>query len=216
MRERVKNEQVELERMLTLAQQQAGALRDSKVRCEVRAPLAGVLTAVAVVTGDLIPENAAPFIVESKSTYLEGQVNEEDVGKLAPQQKTVVRLTAYPRQEFTATLTHILPGGDNQRYVVRLEFDAPPSNLLSGMTGEMNIVLGKREQALIIPSRALLGNQVWVVKNDAIQTRTVQTGLRSMERTEIVSGLHEGEHVLVADHDQFRIDQLVRSLVVNH
>jgi RND family efflux transporter MFP subunit len=214
LRERVTNEQVELERMLTLAQQQAGAVRDRKTRCEVRAPLTGVLTAVAVATGDLIPENAAPFVVESKSSYLEGQVNEEDVGRLVMQQRAVVRLTAYPQQEFSATLTHILPGGDNQRYLVRLEFDAPPANLLSGMTGEMNIVLGKREQALIVPSRALLGSHVWVVEDGMIQTRAVQTGLRSLERTEIVSGLREGEQVLVADHDQFRTGQLVRSLVV--
>ncbi|MEI8314981.1 MAG: efflux RND transporter periplasmic adaptor subunit [Verrucomicrobiota bacterium] len=216
LRERVTNEQVELERILTLVQQQAGAVRDRKARCEVHAPLTGVLTAVAVVTGDLIPESAAPFVVESKSAYLEGQVNEEDVGRLVLQQSAVVRLTAYPQQEFTATLTHILPGGDNQRYLVRLEFNSSPVNLLSGMTGEMNIVIGKREQALIIPSRALLGNQVWVVEDSRIKIRAVQTGLRSLERTEIVSGLRDGERVLVADHDLFRPGQLVRSLVVSH
>ncbi len=215
LKDRVRNEQVELERTLTLAQQQAGALRDRKERCEIRSPLAGVLTAVSVVTGDLIPENAAPFVMESQATFLEGQVNEEDVGLLTPNQKAVVRLTSYPQREFDATLTHILPRNDNQRYLVRLDFDAPPTNLLSGMSGEMNIVLGKHEHALIVPSRALLGNHVWVMESGMIQSRAVHTGLRSLERTEIVSGLREGELLLVADHDEFRIGQRVRPLVVD-
>lgn len=216
LRERVKSEQVEIDRATTVLREQAGGLRDRKVHCDIKSPMEGVLSAVNVVSGDLVVENAPLFLVCTKSYFLEGQVNEEDIGSLNKQMKALVRLYSYPQKDFSAILTDIIPAGENQRYVVRLSFEAPPESLMAGMTGEMNIVLGKREGALVIPTRALMANRVFVVDGGAIQPRAVKTGLRSLERTEVVDGLKEGEHVVVADLDVFRVGQWVRPVVVNH
>jgi RND family efflux transporter MFP subunit len=215
LRERVKAEQGELDRVVAVVREQNGGLRDRLARCEIKAPMDGVLTASNVLDGEFIHENSNPLTISSKATYLEGLVNEEDVGQLTPKMKAVVRLNAYPQQQFDATLTQILSGADNQqRYTVVLAFDVAPANLMAGMNGEMNIILGKHEQVLIVPTRALLGDRVWVVEGGVIKPRTVQTGLRSLERTEISGGLREGEQVVVADHDLFRLGQWVRALVV--
>ncbi|PYL67036.1 MAG: efflux transporter periplasmic adaptor subunit, partial [Verrucomicrobia bacterium] len=44
-----------------------------------------------------------------------------------------------------------------------LEMENPPDNLMVGMTGEMNIVTGTHENALLVPTRALLVDQALVV-----------------------------------------------------
>ncbi|MBI5397068.1 MAG: efflux RND transporter periplasmic adaptor subunit [Verrucomicrobia bacterium] len=215
LRERVKTEQVEIERLMTTAREAAGALRDRKARCDVKAPMDGVLAAITVVSGDLVVEGAPLFVCCTKTCFLEGFVNEEDVGGLKKEMKAVVRLYSYPNKDFTATLTDIIPAGENQRYMIRLSFDAPPDNLMAGMTGETNIILGKREGALLIPSRALMVDRVFVVEGGTITLRVVKAGLRSLERTEIFSGLKEGEPVVVSDHDAFRVGQWVRTIAVN-
>jgi RND family efflux transporter MFP subunit len=215
LRERVKSEQLEIDRTVTALREQTGALRDRKAHCDVKAPMDGVLATVNVVSGDLVTDGAPLFLICTRSYFLEGQVNEEDVGSLKKQMKAVVRLYSYPQKDFSATLTDIVPAGENQRYTVRLAFETPPDNLMAGMTGEMNIILGRREGSLVVPTRALMSDRVWVVSGGVVQRRAVKTGLRSLERTEIVDGLGEGELVVTEDHDAFHEGQWVKTMPVN-
>jgi len=129
--------------------------------------------------------------------------------------KAAVRLYSYANQDFTATVSQILPTANNQRYTITLTLDNPPPNLMSGMTGEMNVVAGKRENALIIPSRALLAGRVFVVKDGVVKPRAVKVGFRNLERAEILDGLKEGEQVVVADQDLFKPGQRVRAVTIN-
>ena len=215
LRERVKSEQLEIDRTVTALREQVGALRDRKVHCDVKSPMEGVLATVNVVSGDLVTDGTPLFLICSRNCFLEGMVNEEDVGTLKHQMKALVRLYSYPQKDFSATLTDIIPAGENQRYAVRLSFEAPPDNLMAGMTGEMNIILGRREGALVVPTRVLMSSRVFVVAEGVVQQRLVKTGLRSLERTEVLEGLKEGELVVTADHDAYREGQWVRTTLVN-
>ena len=115
----------------------------------------------------------------------------------------------------TATVSQVLPTANNQRYTVTLTLDKAPPNLMTGMTGEMNIIAGKRENALIIPSRAVLGDRVFVVRDGVVKPRAVKIGFRNIERTEVLEGLKEGEQVVVADQDLLKPGQRVRALTIN-
>lgn len=215
LRERVKTEQLEIDRTMTALREQVSIIYERKGRCEIKSPMNGVLAAVNVVSGDLVAENTPLFLVCTRNYFLEGYVNEEDVGSLKKEMRAVVRLYSYPQKDFGAVLTDIIPSGENQRYVVRLSFETPPENLMAGMTGEMNVILGQRPNALVIPTRALMADHVFVVNNGSIEPRVVKIGLRSLERTEVVQGLKEGDLVVVADHDSFRVGQWVRPIQVN-
>ena len=215
LRERVRGEQVELDRVEKIQREQAGVLQDRKARCLITSPIDGYLTEINCVNGEFISENTTPFVVATKSTYLEGQINEEDVGQIAPNMKAAVRLYSYANQNFTATVAQILPTANNQRYTVTLTLDNAPPNLMSGMTGEMNIIAGKRENALIIPSRAVLADRVFIVKDNVVKPRTVKVGFRNLEHAEILDGLKDGEQVVVADQDLFKPGQRVRAVTVN-
>ena len=215
LRERVRAEQVELDRLVTVLREQAGVLQDRKARCLITAPIDGYLNAINCVNGEFTSENSTPFVIATKSTFLEGQINEEDVGQVAPKMKAAVRLYSYANQQFPATVSQVLPTANNQRYTVTLTLDQLPPNLMAGMTGEMNIVAGKRENTLIIPSRAVVADRVFVVKDGVVKPRTVKLGFRNLERAEIVEGLKEGEQVVVADQDLFRPGQRVRAVTIN-
>jgi RND family efflux transporter MFP subunit len=215
LRERVRVEQVELDRSASILREQLADLRDRKARCFITSPMDGYLDQINCVNGEFISEGSIPFVVATKSMYLSGEINEEDVGQIAPKMKAAVRLYSYADKDLMAAVTQILPTANNQRYTVTLTLDETPPNMMSGMTGEMNIIAGKHENALIIPSSAVLGGRVLVVKDNVVEPRDVKVGFHNMERTEILDGLQVGEQVVIADQDLFRPGQRVHAIVRN-
>jgi hypothetical protein len=91
-----------------------------------------------------------------------------------------------------------------------LQLENSPDNLMTGMTGEMNIITGTHENVLIVPTRALLVDQALVVDRGIVQARTVKVGFRTLDTAEAMSGLKLGEHVVVADQDRLRPGRMVR------
>ena len=78
------------------------------------------------------------------------------------------------------------------------------------MTGEMNIITGRHENVLLLPSRALIVDQALIVKRGIVQTRTVKVGYRTLDFSEIVAGLSEGEKAVLSEQDKLRPGKLVR------
>ena len=214
-RELVHQQQIEIDRALAVATQEYDNLKESKDRCQLRSPIDGLINAWNGANGEFVNDGSIPFVIVTKDTYLEGQVNEEDIGHVAPPMKADVKLYAYPDRELTATVSQIIPSSSNQRYTVNLNLDQPPDNLMAGETGEMNFISGTRENALLIPTRALLVDRVWVVADGAVKPRSVKVGYRNLERAEILDGLHEGELVVVADQDMLRTGMGVRAVSID-
>jgi len=96
-----------------------------------------------------------------------------------------------------------------------LEMEKPPDNLMVGMTGEMNIITGVHENAVLVPTRALLVDQALVVNGGIVQARTVKVGFRTLDFGEALSGLAEGDYVIVADQDKFHAGEPVRQRMVS-
>ncbi|MFH1067094.1 MAG: efflux RND transporter periplasmic adaptor subunit [bacterium] len=213
----VATEQIELDRAVETMTQNFKNLQQKLGKSEIKAPIDGVLTAVQSVDGELVLENAPIFTVAVNNTYVLGEVNEEDVGGLRPDMKAKVKLYSFANQEFDVVLSSILPANDAgaNRYSVILNMDNPPSNLMAGMTGEMNIILGERENSLLIPTRALMADRVLVVEKGIVTPRVVKVGYQSLETAEILEGLKEGDWVIVADQDLFAPGQRVRPILVN-
>jgi RND family efflux transporter MFP subunit len=215
LHEQVRGQELEMDRQVTILRETAGVLQDRKAHCFVTAPMEGYLNSINCINGEFINEGSNPFAIATASTYIEGQINEEDVGIIAAGMKATVRLYSFANQDFIATVSQVLPTANDQRYTITLALDKPPANLMSGMTGEMNIIAGKHENALIVPTRAVLANRVLVVKDGVIKPRTVKIGFRNLEHTEILDGLKEGEQVVVADQDLFKPGQRVRAVTIN-
>lgn len=213
----VEAERVDLQRSVDVLKGTATGLEEQLRKAEIRSPMDGIITTVNPADGDLVINNAVLFAVATRETYVEGQVNEEDVGEIKDGMRADVRLYSYSQREFTAKVSTVLPSTDpnSQRYTVVLYLDNPPENLRAGMTGEMNIIIARRENALVIPGRALMIDQAFIVEDGVIKMRTVKIGYRGLETVEVLAGVNEGDQVVASDQDTFRPGQRVRAVTVN-
>ncbi|MGH7984436.1 MAG: efflux RND transporter periplasmic adaptor subunit [Candidatus Udaeobacter sp.] len=217
LRGAVETERIERDRNLKSLEATTKKLEAQMKSAEVRAPIDGLLTNVQTIDGELVSDGNELFTVSSRKNYVRGEVNEEDVGEVKPKMKAKVQLYAYRTRTFTARVTSVQPAADptTQRYTVVLEMENPPDNLMAGMTGEMNIITGVHENALLVPTRALLVDQALVVNGGIVQPRTVNVGFRTLDFSEALSGLADGDHVIVSDQDKFHSGQPVRQRMVS-
>ena len=195
------------------------ATQDEQTRTLIKAPFDGILTAAGFGDNAYVLVNQMVYTIATLRTNVTGQVNEEDIGSLRGGMKAEVNLYAYGNDKtFTATLRQVLPSPDanSSRYTVILYLDAPPDDLKFGLTGQMNIILGRKEHALRIPTRALTDvDQVFIVDDGVVAQRTVKTGFRTLEFTEVTDGLKDGALVIVADQETFHPGERVRPVRIN-
>ena len=213
----VETERIERDRSVETLEETLKKLEAQLKNSEIRSPMDGLLTSIQTIDGELVAEGNQLFTVSSRKNYVRGEVNEEDVGSVKPDMKAVVRLYAYRNQQLAANVSSVQPAADpeTQRYTVVLQLENPPDNLMAGMTGEMNIITGTHENALLVPTRAVLVDQVLVIKNQVVQKRTINTGYQTLEFTEVTKGLVEGNRVVVAEQDKLKPGRLVRQRKVD-
>src|SRR6184192_2559284 len=169
LRSALENERIERDRNLQALDEARKKLEAQMRNSEIRAPMDGLLSAVSTIDGELVAESNQLFTISSRKTYVRGEVK--------PGIKAKVQLYAYRTQTFEARVSSVQPAADpdTQRYTVILEMEKPPDNLMAGMTGEMNIITGTHENALLVPTRALLVDQALVVKRGVVQRRTIRS-----------------------------------------
>ncbi|MEQ8924656.1 MAG: efflux RND transporter periplasmic adaptor subunit [Fulvivirga sp.] len=138
--------------------------------------------------GELIsPQEPLATIGNSNSFKIKMLVDEVDIVRVEPEQTVVVLLDAFDDQPFEAKITRILPQKNNrtQTFTVEADFVTPPKNLYSGLSGEANIIITKKE-TLVIPRRYLLENNQVKTSEGLV---SVKTGIANMEFVEIISGI---------------------------
>jgi RND family efflux transporter MFP subunit len=217
LRGAVATERIERDRNLNSLEETTKKLEAEMKNAEVRSPINGLLTNVQTIDGELVSDGNELFTVSSHKNYVRGEVNEEDVGEVKPGMKAKLQLYAYRTRSFVARVTSVQPAADptTQRYTVVLEMESPPDNLMAGMTGEMNIITGVHQNALLVPTRALLVDQALIIKRGIVRSRTVAAGFRTLDYTEALSGVSEGDHVVVSDQDKLRPGESVRQRKVS-
>ncbi|MBS0366560.1 MAG: efflux RND transporter periplasmic adaptor subunit [Proteobacteria bacterium] len=89
--------------------------------------------------------------------------------------------------------------------VVEMELPNPDGQLVAGMYATVTLRADERPRALSVPLQAVSagGHEVWVVDgSDRLQQRTVQLGMETADRHEVLSGLKEGERVVLGGGSQ--------------
>jgi RND family efflux transporter MFP subunit len=209
----VETERIERDRNLDALDETTKKLEAQMKNSEIRSPVDGLLTAIKTIDGELVAERAELFTVSSRKNYVRGEVDEEDVGEVKAGMEAIVQVYAFRTRQFRAKVSAIQPAADpeTQRYTIVLELENPPENLMAGMTGEMNIITGTHENALLLPTRALVVDQALVVRHGLIESRTVKVGYRTLDFSEVLSGVSEGD--ILSDQDKLRPGRPVRQRV---
>ncbi|WP_374582395.1 efflux RND transporter periplasmic adaptor subunit [Pseudoduganella sp.] len=126
------------------------------------------------------------------------EIDEEDISRVRVGQAVVLKADALPGQVFDGSVAEITPKGDPvaRTYRVRIALAAPGA-LQTGMTVDANLVVARREHAMLLPAAALQGDSVWVVGQDGrLQRRSIVPGVRSAQRVEVLQGLQGNERVV--------------------
>ncbi len=202
----------ELERAEAQVLANKNAWEEAKVKLSyafVYAPIYGVVSEVTTQQGETVVAGlSAPTfitIIDLSKLQIECYVDETDIGKIAIGQQAFFTVDSYPNKIFRAKVKTIYPGAIIKNnvvfYDVVLEILDPYEGVLRPeMTAQVTIIAGKKENVLTVPSSAVKidsqGNYyVMVKKEKEWEKRIVKVGWESRGKTEIISGLKEGEEV---------------------
>jgi multidrug efflux pump subunit AcrA (membrane-fusion protein) len=115
-------------------------------------------------------------------------IDEIEINRIKKDQMVLLTLDSHGEQIFTARVSKIYPALDKRTrtFIVEAEFDTIPTNLYPGLTVEANIIINKKDSALVIPKKFLLQGDSVFLDNGK---QKVTTGLKNLEYVEILSGL---------------------------
>jgi len=184
----------------------------------VRAPANGMLLQRFVETGDVVQSGKRLFLLAVEGeTQLVVNVDEKNLGLIAVDQAALAAADAYPGRSFSAQIFYIASLVDIQRGTVevKLRVPQPPGHLRSDMTVSVEIEVGRKKGASIVPSTAIRDAATaapWVLalQDGRAVRRPVKLGLRGAGRTEIIEGVAPDELLVstvdpgVADGDRIR------------
>ena len=190
-----------------------------KTKMTIIAPSDCVVTDVYARGGDLIGSNTPIASLIATTRTVEAKLSEENFAAVKVGQRATVRFLTYGADQYNAVVTKLLPAADpaTQRYTIFLEVNLPEGRtLVPGLTGEVSIVIAQRDNAVIIPRRALVGDYVYVVDGSRLSLHKIEKGYDSLNQVEIVKGLSVGDQVVVEQQDRFRDGDRVRIQVLDN
>ena len=172
------------------------------------APFSGIISKQDAKVGEIVGASTPVVSLISDSAYeIEAHIPEVDVGLIQVGQPAEVHLDAYPTDVFLARVIQLDPAETIiegvSTYRIVLEFETTDDRLKSGMSVDLDIVTNKKSGVLSVSSRAIITRDqqtyVRVKIGTLVLERDVQVGIRANGRTEIISGLEEGEEVVVRE-----------------
>jgi RND family efflux transporter MFP subunit len=190
-----------------------------KSKMTIIAPSDAQVTLVLARVGDLIDRNAPIANLISVGRTIEAKLSEDNFAVIKLGQRASVRFLTFGNEQYPATISKVLPSADvtTQRYSVYLDVALPEGRVvMPGLTGEVNIIISERPNAVVIPPRALVGDYVYVVEGGKVVLRKVEKGYASYNRVEILKGVTAGEAVVVEQQDRFSAGDRVRTEVLEN
>jgi multidrug efflux pump subunit AcrA (membrane-fusion protein) len=170
----------------------------------VEAPMKGVVSSLNVKQGQIVGSGqVAATIVDMDTVYVQISVVENVVNKIKEGQEAEISVPAVFDGYIKSTIGYISPTADpmNKLYTVRLYLDNKEYGIRPGMTGSVKLSLDSVDEAIVIKSDAVLDKDgkkiVYIVENDMAVEKEVETGLDTGELIEIISGINQGDSVII-------------------
>ena len=187
-----------------LKQARAGSKAASTVEGYTRivAPFSGIITSKQVDLGaSVFPAQPLMTIEDEGSYQLELAIPESMAASLKTGAAVQVMLDALG-SPFAARISEIVPATDPLSRTFIAKIALTRKGLKSGMFGRGAISLGSTVNGLLLPKQAVMERgamtSIWVLDKDNIaRMRLVKTGKTIGEKVEILSGLSDGERVVV-------------------
>lgn len=178
----------------------------------IEAPIDGVVVARNVDVGQTVAASLqAPvlFLIANDLTRMQvlANIDEADVGQLAPGSEALFTVDAYPADEFTGKVSQVRLAPTTVQNVVTYTAVIDVANeelkLKPGMTANVTVVTDRRENVVAVPNAALRfrpaaggAKTLWKVEGEELVPARVQLGMTDGVMTEVVSGeVRDGDRV---------------------
>lgn len=209
--------------------------RNAKVQLDsatVYAPRDGVVTVKYLEEGTIIPGATSAFaqgvsLVELSDTtkmFVECAVDEADFAQVKEGQEVRIIVEAFPGRPVKGVVSRVNPAAQTNQNItaVKVRVEILPGSdipLLPGMTATCEFITLNKSDVLIVPAPAVKreeGKTYVLVKDPAGGApirKDVEVGETGNDGVEILSGLAEGEEVVVAEIDLVQLRETQRRML---
>lgn len=167
-------------------------------------PISGVITQASFVAGqNVLSTDLIAEVVNIEEIYFDTEVDEADISKVSVGQQAEVTLDAYPDRKLQGSVEKIIPQTKKTSsgatvIVVRIKLEEKNLTFINELSGQSEIITKVSKNTLTIPLGALReDNSVVIEQNGQLKESKVETGVSSDEDVEILSGVNEGDKVLL-------------------
>jgi len=202
-----------------VAQDQANLkqLEEQLSYTDIISPIDGIVLSRDVQMGDavssiLVLGSSATLVMtlgDTSEVYVKGKVDESDIGKVYLGQRARIKVESFKDKTFDGKVTKISPMGvekDNvTTFEVRVSIQNPGGELKAEMTANAEIILEEHKNVLQIPEGAILYDKDKKASveipdpkgKDGKDKVAVNIGISNGAKTEVLSGLKEGDQVVL-------------------
>ena len=184
---------------------------------DIESPIDGIVLSRDVEIGDavssiLVLGSGATLVMtlgDTSEVYVKGKVDESDIGKVYLGQPARIKVESFKDKTFNGKVTKISPMGvekDNvTTFEVRVSINNPGGELKAEMTANAEIILEEHKNVLQIPEGAILYDKDKKASveipdpsaKDGKKKLAVNIGISNGAKTELLSGLKEGDQVVL-------------------
>jgi len=175
------------------------------------APTDGLIISRNVVTGQTVAADTDLYDLSDRLIVF-ASVDETDLGKIHMRQTADVTVEAYPNKVFQCSVSLIghqaIKVNNVISYQINLEPQKVPGELRAGMTADVNFIVQLKKDVLWIPNFAVKGQQEGPAKVKVLtqpgkppEDRDIVLGISDGVKVEVVSGLEEGETIVIPGLD---------------
>src|SRR6202166_1487716 len=183
----------------------------------IESPLDGIILSRDVEIGDavssiLVLGSSATLVMtlgDTSEVYVKGKVDESDIGKVYLGQPARIKVESFKDKTFNGKVTKISPMGvekDNvTTFEVRVSINNPGGELKAEMTANAEIILEEHKNVLQIPEGAIIYDKDKKASieipdpkaKDGKRKVAINIGISNGAKTEVASGLKEGDQVVL-------------------
>lgn len=176
----------------------------------ITAPIDGMVIGTPTPAGQTVAQGiSSPQVImtiaDMSKMQIKVLVDESDIGRVQTGQEVSFTVDSYTTQTFTGKVTRISRSATTSSnvvyYPVYVDVDATQSLLYPTMTARVTVKVRESKNTLVVPLSAVKEEKgqkyVQLMVNGTQQNTPVSIGLSDDEKIEILSGLSEGDSIIL-------------------